>query len=161
MSLDAISTFVWQYGMAFVAAIAYAVLYHVPRQAFFLIGFVGSGAFTVQKAAMALGMSHVMSAFTAALFVALASELLARWRRMPSTVFSIAGIVPLVPGSKAYAAMREFVSGDNLVGITRGAEALLIASAVAAGLVLAGTLVRLVDRRIRNARNRAGNRAGT
>ncbi|HEU4963411.1 MAG TPA: threonine/serine exporter family protein [Bacilli bacterium] len=148
-----------QVAMAFVASVAYAVLYHVPKKALFLIGFVGTGAWLAQKGAMAAGLTQIGAAFTAALLVAAASEWLARWQRMPVTVFTVGGIVPLVPGSKAYGAMREFVTGNDLEGITRGAETFLIAAAVAAGLVLAGTVVRFIDRRVRDARKSAGNRS--
>lgn len=58
-------------------------------------------------------------------------------------IFSIAGIIPLVPGSKAYNAMRHIVENDYLEAIAFASEALMISGAVAMGLVFAEVLIQL------------------
>jgi uncharacterized membrane protein YjjB (DUF3815 family) len=140
----------------FAATLCYAVLYQVPKKALVPVGLVGTGAWATQEIFTQLGVAAVASAFMGGMFVAAASEFLARRVRMPGTVFIIGGIVPLVPGSKAYATMREFVMGNEMIGIVRGAETILIAAAISAGLLLAGTIVRL-DRRVRRDRTRQRN----
>jgi uncharacterized membrane protein YjjB (DUF3815 family) len=133
---------------AFVATLCYAVLYHVPKRALIPVGLVGMGAWIIQDVLGNLNIANVGAAFAGGMFVAVASEWLARKMRMPVTVFVVGGIVPLVPGSSAYATMRQFVIGNQLNGLARGTETLLIAAAISAGLLLAGTIVRL-DRRKR------------
>lgn len=130
----------------FAATYCYAVLYQVPKKALVLVGLVGTGAWLVQEFISRLGVAAVASAFIGGMFVAMGSEFLARRVRMPVTVFVVGGIVPLVPGSKAYATMREFVMGNEMFGIVRGAETILIAAAISAGLLLGGTLVRMTGR---------------
>jgi len=133
--------------MSFVATYMYAVLYQVPKSALWRVGLVGMGAWFTQWFVLSLGVRSVGAAFVGGLFVATLSELLARRLRMPVIVFVVGGIVPLVPGSAAYATMRHFVMGENLEGLARGTETLLIASAISAGLVLAGTIMRLNRRK--------------
>src|SRR5689334_7404750 len=85
--------------MSFVATGGYAVLYQVPKRALVAVGLVGMGAFFTQEMVTHFGLSSIGSAFAGGLFVATASEWLARWMRMPVSVFVVGGIVPLVPGS--------------------------------------------------------------
>ena len=132
--------------IVFVATTSYAVLYHIPKKALMPVGLVGVGAWIVQGVLAQFGFRSVGAAFFGGLFVAVASEALARRMRMPVIVFVVGGIVPLLPGSSAYATMRQFVTGHYIEGLSRGTETFLIAAALSAGLVLAGTLVRL-DRR--------------
>ena len=135
--------------MSLLATIGYAVLYHVPKRAALWVGIVGMMAWLTQYVAKQYGVSVVGAAFIGALMVAVTSELLARLMRMPVIVFVVGGIVPLVPGSSAFATMREFITGHDLEGLAKGTETFLIASAISAGLVIAGTIMRL-DRRKRN-----------
>jgi uncharacterized membrane protein YjjB (DUF3815 family) len=130
-------------GIAFSATVCYAILYQVPRQALFMVGLTGLGAWSMQYMALQIWDSPVFAALLGGLLVGALSEKLARKMRMPVIVFVVGGIVPLVPGSSAMATMREFVMGDFLEGLSRGTLTLLIASAISAGLVLAGSLLRL------------------
>ncbi|MGB8955450.1 MAG: threonine/serine exporter family protein [Tumebacillaceae bacterium] len=138
--------------IVFVATMCYAVLYHTPKKALVAVGLVGVGAWITQSVITAYGFRPVGSAFFGGLFVAAASEALARRMRMPVIVFVVGGIVPLLPGSSAWATMREFVTGHYNEGVSRGTETFLIAAALSAGLVLAGTIVRLDRRRGTGAR---------
>jgi uncharacterized membrane protein YjjB (DUF3815 family) len=129
--------------MAFLATTSYAVIYNVPRRALIPAGFVGAIAWLVLVVSQKLFNFNVVAAsFSAALAVAVSSELLARIQRIPATVYSFAGIVTLVPGTSAFATMRAFIEGDYFTGLSRGTETMLIAGAVASGLVLAGAFMR-------------------
>lgn len=133
--------------MSLCATVGYAILYHVPKRAALWVGVVGMGAWLAQYVAVQYGVTSVGAAFIGGLIVAVISELLARLMRMPVIVFVVGGIVPLVPGSAAFRTMREFVTGHDLEGLARGTETFLIASAISAGLVIAGTIMRLDRRR--------------
>ena len=54
---------------------------------------------------------------------------------MPVTIFNIPGIVPLVPGSLAYQAVRNIVIGNYEKGAYFTVQAVMIAGAIALGLV--------------------------
>ncbi|MFD2170253.1 threonine/serine exporter family protein [Tumebacillus lipolyticus] len=141
-------------GFAFSATVCYAILYHVPKKALLLVGLVGLGAWLTQYLALQLWSSPVYAAFFGGVLVGALSEKLARKVLMPVTVFVVGGIVPLVPGSSAMATMREFVMGDYLEGLSRGTQTMLIASAISAGLVLAGSVLRTDWRGILARKNR-------
>ena len=54
---------------------------------------------------------------------------------MPVTIFNIPGIVPLVPGGLAYQAVRNIVIGNYEKGAYFTVQAVMIAGAIALGLV--------------------------
>ncbi|MBL0385376.1 threonine/serine exporter family protein [Tumebacillus sp. ITR2] len=133
--------------MSWLATLGYAILYHVPKSASLWVGLIGTAAWLSQDLAMRFGVSSVGAAFVGGLVVSVLSEYLARLKRMPVIVFVVGGIVPLVPGSSAFRTMREFVTGHQLQGLAQGTNTFLIASAISAGLVIAGTIMRLDRRR--------------
>jgi uncharacterized membrane protein YjjB (DUF3815 family) len=63
-------------------------------------------------------------------------------------VFSVSGIIPLVPGGMAYDAMRHFVTNDYNVAIELAAKAFMLSGAIAFGLTISEVLNQ-VYRRIR------------
>lgn len=142
--------------MSFVATMCYAVMYNVPRRALVPAGCIGVLAWGVLMLLQRYAHFNALAAsFCAALAGAIASECLARLQHIPASVYSFAGIVTLVPGTSAYATMRAFVLGDYAAGISRGTETMLIAGAVAAGLVLAVALMRLGRKRYDPGENEA------
>lgn len=141
--------------MALLATISFAVMYHVPKKALISAGLVGTGAWLFRNAFESIGITAVTGAFVGALFVAVASELLARLQKLPGTVFIVSGIITLVPGISALNTMRSFMGGDYLGGIANATQTILIAGAVAAGLVVAGALTRMDRRKFLAAKSQA------
>ena len=90
----------------------------------------------VYWSADSFGSGDVFATFLGAFTVALASYYFSKHKRLPVTIFNIPGIVPLVPGSLAYQSVRNLVLGDYVEAVSFAVRALMIAGAIAAGLVL-------------------------
>lgn len=133
-----------QLTMISLSTFAVAILYQVPPKTIIPAGLVGTLAWIIHlKLNSVSTVSPVASVFLASLWVGTVSEWLARFMRVPATVFAISGIVTLVPGTAAFQTMRAFSMGDSFTGITRFTETSLTAASLAAGLVVAGSLARL------------------
>ncbi|MDI3256786.1 MAG: threonine/serine exporter family protein [Kyrpidia sp.] len=135
---------------SFLSTISFAVLSGVPVRALVPAGLTGALAWAVYFALTSLRLGPVASTFLAALAAAFAAEGLARRLKMPATLFQLSGIIPLVPGATAFAAMRDFVTGDYVRGLADGTMTGFLAGAIAAGLVFAGTAVRGMGRKDRD-----------
>ncbi|UOF91834.1 threonine/serine exporter family protein [Fodinisporobacter ferrooxydans] len=133
--------------LSFVATVSFAVLFFVPPKALMPVGLVGVIGWLILVLSLNHNISNVAGSFMAALVIAFLSELLARQFKMPVIVFTVAGIVPLVPGSSAFSTMIDFVNGRYMNGLAKGAETLLIAGAIATGLVISGAFMRFGWRR--------------
>lgn len=128
----------WWQGLSFslMSTVAYCILFNVPIRTLFAGGMVGMTGWVVFQVMTMNGASLTLATFAAATTVSLLSQFLSIFLRVPSTNFSVSGIIPLVPGSKAYKAMLAFVNGDNLDGVTLVTLTAFAAGAIAAGLIL-------------------------
>jgi uncharacterized membrane protein YjjB (DUF3815 family) len=120
---------------AFLATIAYGVLFNVPPHTLIGGGMIGMSGWFVVSLATSAGLAEIPAVLIAGFCVATVSQWLARLRKLPSTNFSIPGIIPLVPGAMAYRTMRSFVDGDYVAGLALATETLLSAGAIAAGIM--------------------------
>lgn len=72
----------------------------------------------------------------AVLIVTFISRYLSVLRKMPITVFLIAGIFPLVPGAGIYATMYGVITDDVLAATQKGIETLKIAGVIGIGIAM-------------------------
>lgn len=119
---------------ALLGAYGFAMIYGVRPKYCLAAGIGGMLAWAVYLAANAWLGSMFLSCLAAALFAMLYAELLARWLRLPTTLFIVPAIIPLVPGSTLYYAMSEVVRGNIGKSKDYGYETLVVALAIAAGL---------------------------
>lgn len=123
--------------VCFLATISFAIIFGVPKNSLILGGLIGMLAFFIFRTLPELGMTAIFATSVASITAASLSHFFARKLRIPATAFTIPGIIPLVPGSKAYFTMLAFVEGDYISGLELGIETMLQAGAIAAGIVFA------------------------
>jgi uncharacterized membrane protein YjjP (DUF1212 family) len=82
-----------------------------------------------------------LGAFVAALVVASAAHAFARWKDRPIALLLTPGILFLVPGSIGFLSVRSLLEGDVDAAIATGFRMLLVATAIAAGLLVATAAV--------------------
>lgn len=88
-----------------------------------------------------LWLGPELGVFCGALVVGMAGNLFANWRRRPAAVLVVPGLMILVPGSLGARAVAALLNRQVVSGIETAFAALLIAVALAAGLLVAGGLV--------------------
>ena len=129
------------------ASLFFGLLFNIPPTVLVSAGLIGSVGWGVYLSVR--GFSLVLGVFAAAIIIGLTSEILARFHKKPVTIFVIPGIVPLVPGAGAYYTMVAFMEGKFNLGMEKGAETLLSAGAIAAGIAFTGALFRIIKERFR------------
>ncbi|GAK01417.1 MULTISPECIES: threonine/serine exporter family protein [Geomicrobium] len=128
---------VWELIICGIATIAFAIIFNIPYRLLWMIGLIGMLSWSVYSLLPITGVGPVPAAAVAAFSSALISHFAARKKRVPVTTFTIPGIIPLVPGGRAYETMLAFVQGDYIEGLSQGAGTLLQAGAIAGGLAFA------------------------
>ncbi|NLP45054.1 MAG: threonine/serine exporter, partial [Peptococcaceae bacterium] len=119
---------------SFFATMGFGVLFNVPRRSLIAIGCVGMLGWTVYVTlSKNLNINIIPATLLAAFCVATISQILARYYKMPVTVFSISGVIPLVPGGMAYETIRRFIENDYTEGVRLGTITLLLAGSIAFG----------------------------
>ncbi|HOV95011.1 MAG TPA: threonine/serine exporter family protein [Spirochaetales bacterium] len=125
--------------------LAISVLFGL-RSADALLASCGAALGWTVRQAIPSGASIAFSSFAAAVATGLYSELVARFRHRPATVYMVSSIVPLVPGGGMYYTMLASVEGNTSQSLEIGMTALMTAFAVATGLAVANTVDKLVLR---------------
>jgi len=120
---------------SFVATTGFVILFNAPKNSLIKCGFVGMVGWVIYYWLVQKGNDPVPSSFVASFFIAFLSHLFARKYKMPVIIFIVGGIIPLVPGGLAYHAMRQFVINDYNMGIQLATKVMLIAGAIAMGIV--------------------------
>lgn len=129
--------------IAFLATVAFAIVFNVPSRCILFCGGTGAvGWFIFQG----LGSGND-AIFLASLMVGLIAEFGARKLRVPVSVLSVPGVIPLVPGGIAYSTMLSVVKGNTGAAISQGVETVFSAGAIAVGVALAEIPFRLVKKR--------------
>ncbi len=82
-----------------------------------------------------LSPNDMLRYFISAFLLTVYAEIMARLRKSPTTVFLVAGAIPLIPGASLYRAMSAAVSGAWKLAIEGGKTTLLLAVAISGGIL--------------------------
>ena len=131
---------------SFISTAAFGILFNVPRQSLIQCGMVGMYGWLIYILFTNNNSDPVIATLVASFFIAVISQVLSKRYKSPVIIFSVAGIIPLVPGGLAYDAMRNFVENDYNLAVVLAAKATMISGAIAIGLVFS----EVVNQTIRN-----------
>ncbi len=93
-----------------IAAIGFAILFNVPLRTLFPIGMMGAIGGLIKFGAMFMGVEIVFASFIGATVIGIISIQMAHMKKSPPLVFSIPGVIPMVPGAFAYRMMLGLIA---------------------------------------------------
>ena len=108
---------------AFLGVFSFAILFHAPRRSYLACAVCGAVAWGCYLLAAPMGLF-------------LATTLAAIVLKLPSTVFLVTGIFPLVPGAGIYHTAYALVSRNMEAFTLRGMQTLALAGAIALGILI-------------------------
>ena len=132
--------------LAFVSSACASLFFNISRRNIAWSARVGAAGWGVYQIVLGLSQPVTGVTFIASLVIGLLGESLAIIRKKPATTFILPGIIPLVPGAGMYFTMVALQARDVFLAATRGIQTIFIALAIACGLVISLTLLRLVRR---------------
>lgn len=122
---------------SYLSSLGFGVIINVPRRALNACGFVGMFGWLTYLLIKEVESGAMLANLGAALVIGLCSIFMARWQKMPTILFNIPSLVPLVPGGQAYQAVRYFALNDNTIALRYVVQVAMIAGAIAMGFFLA------------------------
>lgn len=129
---------------SFVATLAFSVLFNIKGKNTWLAALGGGLSWFFYIFSLKFNISQPLAFFYSSVAVSIYSEVMARVRKCPVTIFIICGILPLVPGGGMYYTTLASVEGDVNKSLTTGLSTLTIAGAIAVGVILVSSLTRLI-----------------
>lgn len=150
MAMNAILTLLADGLTAAVPAVGFAMLFHVPRAALPYCALLGAFGHALRLALVKFGgMPLEWGTLIAAAALSYIGILIAgKWRAHPK-VYTVAAVIPMIPGTHAFTALLALVEIDRTgytpellaTFIHNGLKAFFIVSALAVGLALPGLLI--------------------
>ncbi|OKL37505.1 threonine/serine exporter family protein [Domibacillus mangrovi] len=132
---------------SFLAAASFGIMFNVPKKLLVKCGTVGMAGWMVYYFLSENSVDPLASTVAASFTIAVIGHVYARLYKTPVIIFTIAGIIPLVPGGIAYRAMRAFVQNDYDNAMSLAAKAFMISGSIALGLILSDVFYQLLLRK--------------
>ena len=130
---------------AFVASLSFAFLFNIHGLGSVVCGIGGALGWLVYLLAGPYFHSPIVQSFFAALAISAYSEVMSRVRKCPVTGYLLVAFFPLVPGGGIYYTMKYCMAGDTEMFYSKGMETLGVAGALALGVLIVSSVVRLVS----------------
>ena len=130
--------------LAFISCLGFGVLFNVQKRTLLLAAVNGAIGWVILLSLDIPQVSYIFANLLSALVVGLLAELFAVIQKTPATSFIVIGIIPLVPGFRVYRSMLFFVRGNLDKGISEGVHSCLMAVAIAVGINLSTSIVRMI-----------------
>ena len=122
--------------MGFVSTVCFSIIFNVPKKELVCCGITGAVGWGVYQVALLHGNTPALSALLSTAIITTISRIFAIKRKMPITVFLIAGIIPLVPGAGIYYTMYDIFMDELASAAVKGVGALKMAGVISLGIVI-------------------------
>jgi len=130
--------------LAFIGSFVTSLTFCIKGHKLVFAGFSGMvGSFVYSVVSGISGHSN-FAILIGAIAVGLYSETAARVLKAPATVFSIPGILPLVPGIAAYEMIQFLVNNELISAVEKLVETVSGAGAIAFGIMFVTAVFRLL-----------------
>jgi uncharacterized membrane protein YjjB (DUF3815 family) len=136
--------------LAFVGSIFPVILFNIDRRKIIFAGIGGALGWIVYSLVLSKTTSEVIASFFGALAVNAYSELMARIKKTPASMFYVPGIFPLVLGITAYSTVTYLVQKDFSSAQSTGILMLGIAGAIGFGIMLSSAFFGFISKIYKN-----------
>ncbi|MGO4185273.1 threonine/serine exporter family protein [Paenibacillus sp. MCAF9] len=129
---------------SFIASAAFGLIFNVPKRTLVHCGVVGMIGWYIYISCTELSLDTIPATLIAAFIVTVVSQLFSKLYKTPIIVFSVSGIIPLVPGGLAYDAMRNVVEDNYDIAVQLAVKAFMLSGAIAIGLIFSEVVNQLI-----------------
>ncbi|MGL4484787.1 MAG: threonine/serine exporter family protein [Anaerovoracaceae bacterium] len=136
----------WTIFLGFIPVLAIAVLFRAPARLLPSIMIVGATSWALFQYMIMINISIVFSAFCSALLVGILGRIFSRVFKDAATLYTIPGIMPLVPGAGMYYTMLYLTRGNFEVAMSKGMTTIFQAGAIALALLLVASVAYAITR---------------
>ncbi len=129
---------------AAIPAVGFAMLFNVPKSALKYCAFGGAIVYTLREVFMDLNLTIELATFFASMIIGLIALYWSRKNLVPRPIYTVASIIPMIPGTYAFTAMISLVDmnthgvSNELISlfIENGLKSISILGAISFGLAL-------------------------
>ena len=131
---------------AFTGSIGFSILFNVKKDKILPAAAGGALGWGVYLLVGLFSGSDVLRYFIATMVLTFYAEIMARVKKTPVTIFLVPATIPLIPGGSLYRTMRYAVALDQEHFASQGLFTLLLAGAIAVGILSTMTIWKILAR---------------
>lgn len=129
---------------AVLASLGFGIIFNIRGKNLIFTSVGGGLGWLAYAIGLELKFTTTTAMFMGSLLIGIYSEIMARVKKAPVTVFVICALIPLVPGSGMYYTMFESIKGNIETSLGLGIETISNAGALAIGVLLTSSISRLI-----------------
>jgi len=129
---------------SFISSAGFGIIFSVPKESLLKCGFVGMVGWMGYFILSTHGLDIVIATGIASFIVAVISQVFSKLYKTPIIIFTVCGIIPLVPGGMAFNAMKNFVENDYSYAMSLAAKAFMLSGAIAIGIVFSEVVNQII-----------------
>lgn len=130
----------------YIATLCFGILINVQPKSLNLCAFVGVLGYLSFVMCNVIFGGYITGSVTGAIAIGVFGMIAARYKKTPVIVFSIPGLVPLVPGGQAYQVMKNVALGNTATALSYLNQVMMIAGAIALGFLFAELIIQVYNR---------------
>ena len=134
----------------FLATAGFGITFGVPTNCLVASGISGVVGWLGYMIAIKIYPSTIAATFVASVLIGIMGEFFAKRLKNPSTIFTIPGIIPLVPGITSYRTIKALIDGNNELALNLAILTVGTAMAISTGLIFAISFFRIRKRKLTN-----------
>lgn len=135
-----------EFFISLIATMGFAYSFSAPKKAVIYSGISGAVGWITYFILIRKLQSLYICTTIAAFIVGILGELFARKLRMPSSCFTIPGILALAPGTSIFYMINHFINGFRSLAIEKMFDAIVISGSISFGILLASVWSRSLRR---------------
>ena len=130
---------------SFVGTLGFCILFNIRGKKLIFSSLGGALAWFFFLALNYLLNKEILCYFLVSVIASIYSEIMARVLKTPVTTFSIAVLIPLIPGSALYYSLKFALEGSTGDFVTKASYTLSLAAALSVGIILVNTVARHIN----------------
>jgi uncharacterized membrane protein YjjB (DUF3815 family) len=131
---------------SYLATCAFGIIFNIPFKPLLHGGLIGMVAWLIYFFLFQYSGNDFVATFAASLVIAIMSQIFARVCKNPVILYSVSGIIPLVPGGLTYSVMSRAVNNNYDIAIYFAEKVFVLSGAIAMGLIFAEVIYQIFEK---------------
>ena len=137
---------IWEHFLfAAMATCGFSIFFNASKKLLLPSSVVGGVGWIIYLVMSVHFDNPLVYAFTAAIFIAVSSEIFARLLKQPAIVIIIPGILPLVPGISLYNTVLYTIQKKYELAASTGTRAIIVSIGISLGILVVASLSRMFN----------------
>ena len=130
---------------SFVGTLGFCILFNIRGKKLVLASVGGAVAWFCFLLFNTLFGKEILCYLLVSIIASIYSEIMARVIKTPVTTFSIAVLIPLIPGSALYYSLKFALEGNTGDFVSKASYTLSLAAALSVGIIIVNTVARHIN----------------